>query len=248
MDYRLTDAVVDPEGAERFYTENLLRLEHGMTVFRPPEKAPVVGSPPAGSGGGVTFGSLNNPVKLNPSVIALWSEVIRRVPDSRLLLFRDMLKGGVAEWVFAEFSRNGIGSDRLELRHALIPNAHYLSIYNSIDIALDPFPWNGHVTTCEALWMGVPVVTLMGQAQRGRLAASVLHQVGLDELVADSKDDYIRLAAGLAGDLSRLVRLRDTLRRRVSDSVLCDGAGMAREVESKYRYAWRRWCATAPGV
>ena len=243
MDYRLTDAIVDPAGAEQFYTEELVRLEHGLTVYRPPENAPAVGSLPAGSARGVTFGSLNNLVKLNQEVIALWSDVIKRVPDSRLLLFRDMLKGSIAERVRADFSRYGIIGDRLELRHELMPGESYLSVYGAIDIGLDPFPWNGHVTTCEAFWMGVPVVTLRGTVQRGRLAASVLHQVGLDELVADSKMDYITIAAGLAADQMRLERLREELRTRMAASALCDGPGLAREMEGVYRNVWQRWCA-----
>jgi predicted O-linked N-acetylglucosamine transferase (SPINDLY family) len=244
IDYRLTDVIADPDGAEQFYTEKLLRLEHGLTVYRPPENAPPVGPLPAGSAGGITFGSLNNLVKLNQEVIALWSDVLNRVPDSRLLLFRDMLKGAVAERVRADFSRFGITGDRLELRHELVPGEIYLSVYASIDIGLDPFPWNGHVTTCEALWMGVPVVALRGRAQRGRLAASVLHQVGLDELVAGSKDDYVRIAGCLADDLASLSNLRQRLRQQVNESVLCDGPGLAREVEGVYRDVWQHWCAS----
>jgi predicted O-linked N-acetylglucosamine transferase (SPINDLY family) len=243
IDYRLTDAIVDPDGAEQFYTEKLLRLKHGLTRYRPPENAPVVGPLPAGSAREVTFGSLNNLVKLNQDVIALWSDVIKSVSDSRLLLFRDMLKGGVAERVRADFSRHGIDDERLELRHEFPSGESYLSIYGSIDIGLDPFPWNGHVTSCEALWMGVPVVALRGTAQRGRLAASVLHQVGLGELVADNKAEYITIAADLAADKAYLARLREDLRARVAASVLCDGRGLAREVEGVYRDIWRHWCA-----
>jgi predicted O-linked N-acetylglucosamine transferase (SPINDLY family) len=248
IDYRLTDAIADLAGAEHFYTEKLLRLEHGMTVYRPPDNAPAVGPLPAGSGRGVTFGSLNNLVKLNQEVIALWSDVIKRVPDSRLLLFRDMLKGSMAERVRADFSRCGIAGDRLELRHELSPDERYLSVYGFIDIGLDPFPWNGHVTTCEALWMGVPVVALRGPVQRGRLAASLLHQVGLDELVAGSRADYITIAADLAADQARLARLREGLRARVAASALCDGPGLAREVEGVYRNVWQCWCAGTKGV
>ena len=206
--------------------------------------APAAGPLPAGSDRGVTFGSLNNLVKLNQEVVALWSDVLKRVPDSRLLLFRDMLKGRVADRVRADFFQHGIIGERLELRHELIPGESYMSVYGSIDIGLDPFPWNGHVTTCEALWMGVPVVALRGAAQRGRLAASVLHQIGLDWLVADTKDAYVQIAADLAGDQTGLTRLRKGLRMRVAASSLCDARALAREVEGVYRDIWQYWCAS----
>lgn len=242
LDYRLTDAIADPDGADRFYTERLLRLENGLTRFLPPTDAPDPGSLPADSSGRVTFGSLNNLVKLNDQVIALWSRVLRQVPGARLLLFRDMLQGKVAERVQSAFAQHGIDGSRLELRHKLDSGNTYLNVYREIDIALDPFPWNGHVTSCEALWMGVPVIALLGPVHRGRLAASVLHQVGLEGLVARNPDDYVRIAAGLAGDVQRLEQLRSGLRHQVAASPLCDGPGMAREVEAIYRQLWQHWC------
>lgn len=245
VDYRLTDAIADPPGAEEFYTEKLIRLENGLSCFLPPAAAPECGPLPALTQKGVTFGSLNNLVKLNSAVIALWSRVLKQTPGSRLLLFRDMLRGNAGEWIRMEFARHGIAGSRLDLRHELPDKEAYLSVYRSIDIGLDPFPWNGHVTTCEALWMGVPVITMRGPAHRGRLAASVLHQVGLDELVAESEEDYLRIAAGLADDQKRLSLLRDGMRKRVAESPLCDAAVFAASVEKVYRECWSRWCVTA---
>ncbi len=242
LDYRLTDAIADPDGADRFYTERLLRLENGLTCFLPPTDAPDPGPLPAGGSGRVTFGSLNNLVKLNDQVIALWSRVLRQVPGARLLLFRDMLQGKVAERVQSGFEQHGINSSQLELRHEAGSGNTYLNVYQEIDIALDPFPWNGHVTSCEALWMGVPVIALLGPAHRGRLAASVLHQVGLESLVARDPDDYVHIASELARDVRGMEQLRSGLRQRVAESPLCDGPGMALEVEAIYRKLWHHWC------
>lgn len=242
MDYRLTDAIADPDGADKFYTEKLIRLKHGLTRYLPPADAPAAGPLPARETGRVTFGSQNNLVKLNDQVIALWSRVLKQVPGSRLLLFRDMLQGSVAAWVRSKFAQHGIESAQLELRHEPISKNSYLSVYQQIDIGLDPFPWNGHVTTCEALWMGVPVVSLLGPVHRGRLSASVMHQLGLEELVAENPHDYIRIAGELASNLERLLQLRASLRQRVAESPLCDGPSLAHEVEAIYRRIWRHWC------
>ncbi|MFQ5642931.1 MAG: tetratricopeptide repeat protein [Thiogranum sp.] len=244
IDYRLTDAITDPDGADTLYTEKLIRLEAGLTRYLPPADAPEPGPLPARETARVTFGSLNNLVKLNDAVISLWSRVLKRAPGSRLLLFRDMLQSGVEERIRAEFARHGINGEQLELRYEQISQCSYLSVYREIDIALDPFPWNGHVTTCEALWMGVPVITLLGPVHRGRLSASVMHQVGLEELVAENPDDYVYIAGELAGDLERLVQLHTGLRQQVAESPLCDGPGLAREVEAIYRRIWRHWCTT----
>jgi predicted O-linked N-acetylglucosamine transferase (SPINDLY family) len=248
VDYRLTDAIADPPGEEEFCTERLIRLENGLTCYSPPRAAPECGPLPALTQEGVTFGSLNNLVKLNSAVIALWSRVLKQTPGSRLLLFRDMLQGDAGKRIHTEFARHGIAGSRLDLRHELPDKDAYLSVYQSIDIGLDPFPWNGHVTTCEALWMGVPVITMRGPAHRGRLAASVLHQVGLDELVAESEDDYIRIAAELADDRKRLSLLRARMRNQVAESILCNGTVFAESIEKVYREIWSRWCAIASGA
>lgn len=242
--YRLTDEIADPAGAEAFCTEQLVRLPNGLTCYRPPTDAPEPGPLPFLGNQAVTFGSLNNLVKLNQAVIALWSRVLEKVSGSRLLLYRDMLRGGVADRVREDFARHGIGEERLVLLHELPGKQHYLAAYRLIDIALDPFPWNGHVTSCEALWMGVPVIALAGPVHRGRLAASLLHQNGLGALVAADEDEYVAIANALATDQTRMADLRQGLRERVRKSPLCDGPGFARQVEGVYRDIWRHWCAS----
>jgi len=243
IDYRLTDMVTDPAGTDKFCTEKLVRLEGGLTRYQPPGNALPVGPSPATTRGSVTFGSLNNLVKMNSQVFDLWSRVLTAMPDSRLLLFRDMLQGSILDRYKQEFINRGIDQDRLDLRSSRgYPGSHF-SIYNEIDIALDPFPWNGHVTSCEALWMGVPVITLYGRTPAGRLCASILNQAGLDELVAKTPEEYINIAAGISRDRSRLEGLRKGLRARVANSILCDGASLARAVENAYRGMWYRWCS-----
>ena len=146
-----------------------------------------------------------------------------------------------------EFARHGIAGDRLELRHELMPGESYLSVYGSIDIALDPFPWNGHVTTCEALWMGIPVVTLAGEQHAGRVGVSLMNMLGLPQLIAADREDYCRLAVALAFDIDQRQQWRTSLRTKMGGSSLCNGAEFAGNVELAYRGMWEKWCAAAPG-
>ena len=242
INYRFTDVIADPDGSEPFYSEELVRLEGGLTRYRAPEHTPEVGPLPAATSGIITFGSLNNLVKMNEQVLDLWSQVLHAVPGSRLLLFRDMLQDTIKEQYREWFADRGLGPDRVELRGERVSTGAHLAVYNEIDIALDPFPWNGHVSSCEALWMGVPVVTLAGPTHAGRLCASVLHQLALDELVADSPGQYVGIASALATDRRHLSALRENLRRRMQQTV-CDGGSLARAVEKAYREMWRRWCS-----
>ena len=242
IDYRLTDEVADPRGSEIFYSEELVYLEGGFTRFQPPDCAPEVGPLPALRTGNITFGSLNNLVKMNTQVLELWSQVLHAVPASRLLMFRDMLQGSIKEHYQRWFEERGLGPERIELRGGRVGNGAHLAVYNEIDIALDPFPWNGHVSTCEALWMGVPVITLAGRTHAGRLSASVLHQLGCDELVAGSPHEYVQIASMLATDRSRLSELREGLRSQMLQTV-CNGSSLAREIERIYRSMWLGWCS-----
>jgi predicted O-linked N-acetylglucosamine transferase (SPINDLY family) len=176
-------------------------------------------------------------------VLDLWARVLRAVPRSRLLLkgkwlnfpdFRTHLRD--------QFARRGVGRERIELLAETPATAEHLATYHRVDIALDTFPYNGTTTSCEALWMGVPVVTLVGDRHAARVGASLLSRVGLDELVAKSEDAYVATAARLATDLAALGRLRCELRPRLAASPLCDGAGFARQLEATYRSLWREWC------
>jgi predicted O-linked N-acetylglucosamine transferase (SPINDLY family) len=191
---------------------------------------------PALGSGEVTFGCLNRPMKLNVRVARLWAELVRAVPRSRLLVLNEH---GPA--VGELFARAGMPPGRLLVARPR-PTHDYLSLYHGIDVALDPFPYGGMTTTCDALCMGVPVVTLAGPAAPSRAGVSLLNGVGHPEWVATTPSDYVATAASLADDLPRLAHLRRTMRRWMAASALCDGVGLARRLESAYREMWRAWC------
>ena len=237
VDYHLTDDVADPEGADALYTERLWRLESGFFCYWPPEQAPPVGPLPADGQAALTFGSLNTLSKLNDAVVGLWARVLAAVPHSRLLIYRDALGESARVRLRGRFAEQGIGPDRL-IFLSEAPAGGHLAVYGLIDIALDTFPWNGHTTSCEALWMGVPVVTLYGEAHAGRMCASLLTRLGLGDLVAGSEQAYVDIAAALAADRDRLRGLRGTLRQRMLDSPVCDGEAFTRGLERAYLSMW----------
>jgi protein O-GlcNAc transferase len=244
IDYRLVDEVTDPPGSERLAVETLARVPGCFLCYQPPDDAPDPVPPPSQAAGHVTFGSFNAIKKLTPQAAAVWSALLRRVEGSRLVLKGAGLGGRAArERVAGLFAAHGLDPSRVELLDMTIGRTEHLAGYARVDVALDTFPYNGTTTTCEALWMGVPVVALRGSAHASRVGASLLAAAGVPELVADDSAGYGELAASLAGDAGRLGELRATLRRRVAASTLCDGPGYARRVESLYRDMWRRWCA-----
>ena len=216
VDYRIVDPITDPPGsADAFAVEKLVRLEGGFLCYAPPEEAPEPDLPPSLVRGVVTFGSFNNPVKLSGRTISVWADILAAVPNSRLLLKgRPFADPGACTMLEARFATRGIEASRLILK-SYIAGGH-LGAYGEVDVALDPFPYNGTTTTCEALWMGVPVVALRGDRHAGRVGASLLTHVGLEVLIAESAHGYIELAAGLGGDPDRLSELRKGLRRRYS--------------------------------
>ncbi|HEX9466650.1 MAG TPA: tetratricopeptide repeat protein [Alphaproteobacteria bacterium] len=245
LDYLIGDRVVCPRrGGERF-TERVIRLP-SIYTHRPLADAPPVASLPSEAAGYVTFGSFNNPSKLNGAVLALWGQILGAVPRSRLLLkFRRWFEApDLQVRLLTAFSALGIGAERLEFVGADDPLADHLRSYERVDIALDTFPFSGSTTTFEALWMGVPVVTLQGDNMMSRWSASMLRVVGLDDLVADAAQAYVAGAAALAGDPARLKALRSQLRARVMGSPLVDGRLRARQIERVYRAVWARWCAS----
>ncbi|TSK04504.1 MAG: tetratricopeptide repeat protein [Geobacter sp.] len=244
IDYRITDAVCDPPGAtERFHTEELIRLPGPFSCFAPPEEAPEVAELPALATRRITFGSFNNPAKITPETVALWSEVLRAVPDSRLLLKGYSLAcPETAKRFAAAFAAHGIERERLTLTGNTPSYRDHLALYGEVDIALDTYPYNGTTTTCEALWMGVPVVTLAGESHRARVGASLLAAVGHTELVAFDAHSFVQIAAALAGDLVRLASLRKGLRARMAASPLTDGTGFTRDLEERLTAAWNAWC------
>lgn len=240
MDYRLTDGVADPVGeAERYHSEQLLRLPHAQWCFRPDDEVLPVNDLPARSAGHATFGSFNNAWKINPAVIAAWSRILVRTPGSRLVMVG--LPGEATRARFAGlFAGHGVEASRLDLR-ARVSDAEFWQLRQRIDVALDPFPYNGVTSTCEALWSGTPMPALLGVYGQSRCAGSLLTAVGLPELVAGSEDEYVGIGVRLASDLEALARLRASLRERMRRSPLMDYAGFAREVEGLYRGVWERF-------
>jgi predicted O-linked N-acetylglucosamine transferase (SPINDLY family) len=243
IDYRLTDEATDPPGGARQYIEELVYLAEGFCCFALPPEAPDVSPLPALRNGHVTFASPHSLAKINGRVLDVWAQVLGAVPDSRLLVFRSGLSGPARDRLAAEFARRGVGADRLELRDvrmAELTERGYLSMYAEADICLDAFPVAAHTTACEALCMGVPLVTLYGDRTWGRLSAAVLGRLGLHDWVTRDPDDYVAVAARQAADLPALAALRAGLRGRLVAG-LGDGPRFTRALEDAYRTLWRRW-------
>jgi protein O-GlcNAc transferase len=246
IDYILADRHEIPPGDERHYRERVLRMPDGYVCFEPPSAPPPV-SPPAVDRGYVTFGSFSNPGKLGPQVAAPWAQILDRVPGSRLLLKYKGVDDPVnAGRITAMFAKEGIDPERLELEGDS-PQSELLGHYARVDIALDPFPYGGGVTTLEALWMGVPVVTHPGETFAGRHALTHLSAVGLTETLAHDLDHYVDLAVGLAEDLPTLTALRAGLRDRMAASPVCDAGRFTTNFNQVLRAAWREWVASRGG-
>jgi len=240
MDYRFTDGRVDPPGlTESLHTEKLWRLPETAWCYQPYPFAPEVGPLPKGRNGYLTFASLNNPAKLSSTVLELWARILEAVPAARLLIMRSGLVERDAE-VSAIFERHGIASDRVAQLERQ-STADYLALHQRIDIGLDTWPCAGATTTCDALWMGVPVVALAGERSFSRSGASILANVGLSEMVVEKPDDYVDVAVALARNLSRLAELRASLRDRMRRSTLTDAARFAAVVEQAYVGMMQRW-------
>jgi len=240
VDYRVTDAWADPPSAEAYHTETLIRLDGCFLCYRPPEKAPEVAALPVLQQGFITFGSFNNLSKMNESVIKLWSRLLQQIPSARLYIKNHSLLCEATRARFLErFVAQGIAPERLELCGFVPGDREHLATYAHVDIALDTFPYNGTTTTCEALWMGVPVITLAGESHVERVGVSLLHAVGAEGLVARNQDEYIELAVNLAEDHVRLAERRVTLRQHMAVSPLCDAQAFSRKMETNYRAIWQ---------
>lgn len=238
MDFRITDVHADPPGAsEAWHTERLLRMPHSQWCYRPPQDTPDINPLPASARGTVTFGSLHNLKKINRSVIELWARLLERHPDSELLI-AGLPAGATSGRLRERFAALGVEPARLQLIDKCNFD-EYWRLYHRIDIALDAFPYNGATTTCESLWMGVPVVTLAGRYAAARSGASLLTSAGHPELIAESPEQYVGIAAGLASDVQRLARLRASLRPVMQQSPLMDEAGHTRAFEALLRGAIR---------
>ena len=238
MDWFLTDRWETPAALETLYSERLLRMPDGYVCYSPPPYAPDVVPLPALRNGFVTFGCFNNIAKITPRAIETWSAILRAVPDSRLVLKTHQLNDApTAARLRGAFARFGIDPSRVETRGSS-PHRAFMASYDEIDIVLDPFPYSGGLTTCEALWMGVPTVTLPGEIFASRHSASHLSNAGFADWVARDLTDYITMAVRWAGDTGRLATLRETMRARVQASPLCDAPRFGRALGMALRHAW----------
>jgi predicted O-linked N-acetylglucosamine transferase (SPINDLY family) len=243
MDYRLTDGEADPPGAESQCTETLVRLPNAFLCYTPPSSAPPVAAAPVLANGCVTFGSFNDLAKINDEVVALWADILGAVDGSRIYLkTKALFDSEVREQVHQRFERHGVARNRVLLSGWVQDVGAHLAQYGQVDIGLDTFPYCGTTTTCEALWMGVPVVTLAGARHAGRVGVSINTCVGLREFVAGTRDEYLASARSLAADPKRLRALRVGLRPAMESSALCDGAAFTRGLEAAYRDMWHGAC------
>lgn len=242
MDYRLTDVVCDPPGEAQHHTESLYRLSGSFASFSHPQPSPEILPPPCTTKGYITFGSLNNCAKLNHEVIVLWGKILDQTPNARLLIFRDTIKTIAKKKLETMLLEGGIPKERYTLQNTLPSGESHLNVYNEVDIALDPFPWNGHITTFESLWMGTPVITLYGNRHAARMCASVLDTIGLKEYIARTRNEYIEIATRLASQPETLSRLGAQLRNRVIQSQICNGKAFTKRVEHAFRDIWSHWC------
>ena len=245
MDYRITDAVSDPVGqTESWHTEKLLRLPENFSCYQPPASSPPVAPLPALASGHITFGCFNNFAKVTPRAIELWSGLLHAASGARLLLrSRGLTDPGTAVLVHEGFARHGIDAGRIELNGAILSTADHLGLYGRVDIALDTFPYNGTTATCEALWMGVPVVTLAGRTHVSRVSTSLLTHLGSTEWIASTPAEYVAIGLRLASDPSRLAAIRQALRERMRQSPLCDAPRFTRNLEAAFRDVWTWRCA-----
>ncbi len=245
MNCRLTDAIADPEGvSDPYFSEDLIRLNRGFHCYKPPSDCPEVSTLPARESGAITFGSFNNLGKVTSEVISAWARILTEVPGSRMVIKSPKHIENMRARCRQAFSEHGIGQDRLELLADAPTTRDHLETYGRVDIALDTFPYNGTTTTCEALWMGVPVVTLRADRTAGRIGASLLTEVGMPDLITDNVDAYVAKAKDLAGRLDSLDAMRASMRQRMARSPLCDPVGFAEDMEATYRQLWRQWCET----
>jgi len=245
--YRITDERASPAGLfDALHSERLVRLPDCQWCYQPPADCPPVAPPPAGPTGPVTLGAFSTLAKIGPRVIALWSRLLDRLADAKLLVVGLGLES-MGEEFRAHFAAQGVPPERIELR-GFQSFRDYLALHGAVDLMLDTFPYTGGTTTCHALWMGVPVVTLTGESTPSRGGASLLGTIGLDELIADTPDEYLDRACSLARDRRKLSTLRASMRERMSASPLMDAAGFTRHLEHAYRSMWRQWCSASAGA
>ncbi len=245
VDYLLTDPYTTPEGSAQRFVETPYRLPNTRFCYTPPADAPAVAPAPATIRSHLTFGSFNRQDKLHPALVGCWSRILRAVPTARLLLKNRALQvPAVRTALLAAFEREGVAAERIELRGPS-PHVQLLAEYADVDIALDTYPYNGGLTTCECLWMGVPIVALEAERMIGRQTAALLWLLGLDDWVASDVDGYVALAVAKAGAVATAGGLRAAIRSRMAASPLTDAPRFVGDLEAAYREVWARCCAVA---
>ena len=240
MDYRITDENASPAGDfDSRHTESLARMPDSQWCYQQPEESPDVNKLPAIITGHITFASFHNLAKVTPDVIELWSDVINAVHESRLLI---VARGADQrrEYLYSEFTKNKVKMERIVLREA-VSFHDYLMLHQQVDVNLDTHPYCGGTTTCHSLWMGVPVITLAGSTATSRGGASILRAVGLGELIAESKEQYINIACHLVDNTPALGKLRLELRQRMKDSALMNASKFCDNLEQIYKEMWDKW-------
>jgi predicted O-linked N-acetylglucosamine transferase (SPINDLY family) len=248
IDYRITDARADPpEQAESLHVEKLMHLPQSFLCYTPPKSANLVGPPPVLRNGFVTFGSFNNFAKLSPTVIRLWARVLAAVPGSQLMIKTQGVQDpGLRALLLSALERAGVDHERVRIASPTISHSEHMDSYAEVDIALDTFPYHGTTTTLDALWMGVPVVTLVGDRHASRVGFSILACLGLTDLIAHSAQEYVAVAARLAAAPEKLAQLRTTLRARLAESTLTNGEGFTAELEQLYSDIWAEALSAIP--
>jgi protein O-GlcNAc transferase len=244
MDYKIVDNYTDPPGmTDQYYSEKLIHLPKSFLCYLPNKNSPKVGELPIFTIKRITFGSFNNLSKVSPEIINIWVEILKSLPNPHLIMkAKSFADSTTRQEVMAIFEQKGISAEHIELLSWVPNEREHLQLYNRIDIGLDTFPYNGTTTTCEAMWMGVPVISLCGNTHASRVGASLLSNVGIPELVARTSDEYVSIAINLAKDLQRLKSLREHLRDMMTYSALCDAKRFAFNLELCYRKIWETWC------
>ncbi|MFI5304245.1 MAG: tetratricopeptide repeat protein [Nitrospiria bacterium] len=243
MDYRITDQYADPAGTtEQYHSEQLIRLPETFSCFRAPGESPEIDTLPALKNGYITFGSFNILAKVTTQVISVWAEILKSVQGSRLILKTAGLnEAEIKKPLYKTFGDLGITSDRIEFLGKDASRRDHFQRYNAIDIGLDPFPYNGTTTTCDALWMGVPVITLEGRTHVSRVGVSQMSNLGLAEVIAKTPEDYVEIAKRLSNDTAHLRVLREGMRARMLSSPLMDSKSFTRNLEKAYREIWKEY-------
>ncbi|MFS8859858.1 tetratricopeptide repeat protein [Synechococcus sp. H60.1] len=249
VDYRITDSFADPyDVTDGLNTEKLIRMPHSFLCYKPSREAHEVTDPPVVKNGFITFGCCNNPSKITPRVIKLWATILKAVPNSVLHLKNQRYRDESTCKIFLQrIGSHGISEERVKLEYGRQGFAEHYAAYGEVDIALDPFPYNGTTTTCETLWMGVPVITLEGSAHVSRVGVSILKTVDLPELIAQTEEDYVRIASTLSEDTELLVWMRRTMRERLYLSPLLDGKRFTAFLEKAYTQIWEQYCQDRKG-